>query len=125
MQALSPTVQAFVGTYSAVLPTADGDVRCELTLASDASATFRTSPPAGGAAPASYTGAWIADGGTVQLMVRNPDDPAKPVAVTLEPGDGALTVKEIEGRASPYVGLTFARSSEGPAVSESTTEEKP
>ncbi len=117
MQALSPSVQALVGTYEAVLKTADGDVQCVLALASDATATFRTTSKADGAETGSYTGAWVSDGGTIQLVLRNPADPSKPVAVTLEPKDAMLVVMDVEGRKSPYVGLAFARSqSAQPAV---------
>ena len=118
MQAMSPSVQAMVGTYEAVLSTSDGDVRCVLALAKDATATFRTTSPDGTTETAAYSGAWISDGGTIQLVLRNPADPSKPVAVTLEPRDGAIFVVEVEGRKSPYAGLTFARSNAEPPVSE-------
>lgn len=125
MQALSPSVQAMVGTYEAVLTTADGDVHCALALAADATATFRTTAKADGAETGSYTGAWVSDGGTIQLVLRNPADPSKPVAVTLEPKDGAIFVVEVEGRKSPYAGLTFTRSSAVPPEPESKKQEKP
>lgn len=123
MQAMSPAVQAMVGTYEAVLTTADGDVRCVLSLAADATATFQTTSKASGAETGSYSGAWVSDGGTIQLVLRNPADPSKPVAVTLEPRDGAIFVVEVEGRKSPYAGLTFTRSSAKPPASESKTQE--
>lgn len=123
MQALSPAVQALAGRYEAVLSTPDGDVHCELSLATDATAMFRTTPPAGRKEPAQYSGSWIADGGTVQLVLANPDDPEKPVAVTLEPGADTLVVKDVEGRKSPYVGLTFERSKVEPSVVETKKQE--
>ncbi|MGB5036316.1 MAG: hypothetical protein WBQ66_06900 [Blastocatellia bacterium] len=123
MQALSPAVQAMVGTYEAVLPTSDGDVRCVLSLAADATATFRTTAKDTGNETASYSGAWVSDGGSIQLVLKNPADPAKPVAVTLEPRDGAIFVVDVEGRKSPYTGLTFTRSSDKPPASESKAQE--
>lgn len=117
MQALSPAVQALVGSYASVLRTAEGDARCVLTLSADASATFQRTASDGRSAPATTTGSWIADGGTIQLVLRDPADPSKPVAVTLEPSDGTLVVRDVEGRASPYVGLTFVRTDSIPPAS--------
>ena len=124
MQALSPSVQAMAGTYEAVLVKSDGSVRCVLSLAKDATATFRTTSPDGKTETAAYSGAWISDGGTIQLVLNNPDDPSKPVAVTLEPRDGAIYVVDVEGRKSPYTGLTFTRSNAESPVSESKKQEK-
>lgn len=124
MQALSPAVQALAGTYVAVLATADGDQECELSLSADSTATFRTSSRNGRTEPASYSGAWISDGGSIQLVLKNPADPSTPVAVTLEPRDGAIFVVEVEGRKSPYAGLTFVRSNLEPPVSEQQKQEK-
>lgn len=123
MQALSPAVQAMVGTYEAVLTTTDGDVQCVLSLAEDATATFRTTAMVSGIETATYSGAWISDGGSIQLVLKDPADPAKPVAVTLEPREGAIFVVEVEGRKSPYAGLTFTRSSVKSPASESKTQE--
>ena len=123
MQALSPAVQAMIGTYEAVLTTTGGDVQCVLSLDADATATFRTIAKDSGTETASYSGAWISDGGSIQLVLRNPADPAKPVAVTLEPRDGAIFVVEVEGRKSPYAGLTFNRSSAKAPASESKAQE--
>lgn len=123
MQALSPAVQAMVGTYEAVLATSSGDVHCVLSLEKDATATFRTTSSDGRTETGSYSGAWISDGGTIQLVLKNPEDPSKPVAVTLEPRDGAIFVVEVEGRKSPYAGLTFTRSNAKPPASESKTQE--
>jgi hypothetical protein len=124
MQALSPSVQALVGTYESVLVTSDGNVRCVLSLANDTTATFRTTSPDGKTETAAYSGAWISDGGTIQLVFNNPDDPSKPVAVTLEPRDGAIFVVEVEGRKSPYAGLTFTRSNAEQPASDSKKQEK-
>ncbi len=124
MQSLSPTVQAMVGTYQSVLATADGEVHCVLSLADDATATFRTTSPDRRTEAREYSGAWLSDGGTIQLVLRNPDDPSKPVAVTLEPRDGAIFVVEVEGRKSPYTGLTFTRSSADRPAPESKKQEK-
>lgn len=117
MQAFSPAVRALTGTYEAVLATPEGERHCALSLSGDATAAFRTTSPDGQANPATYSGSWIADGGTVQLVLANPEDPSKPVAVTLEPIDGALVVKNVEGRTSPYVGLTFVRPTPIPPAS--------
>ena len=122
MQALTPAVQALAGTYVAVLPTSEGDVQCELSLAADSTATFRTSSKDG--RTASYAGGWLSDGGTIQLALRNPADPSTPVAVTLEPRDGAVFVVDVEGRKSPYAGLTFVRSTNEPSVIEKQKPEK-
>jgi len=124
MQSSSPAVRAMAGSYEAELVTAQGSIRCILTLATDSTAAFRATPQGGEAGPVSYAGGWISDGGTIQVVLKNPDDPSNPVAVTLDPRDGSFVVKDIEGRRSPYVGLTFVRTGGAAAVSEPIALEK-
>jgi hypothetical protein len=114
MQALSPAIQALVGTYVAVAGPSDGEVRHVLSLGADATATLRTMSPDGKHELSAESGAWIADGPTIQVVLADPSDPAALTTLVLKKEDGSLVASGLEGRRSRFAGLAFARTeSEG------------
>ena len=115
MQAISPAIQALVGTYVAVAGPGDGEVRHVLSLGPDATATLRTMSPDGRHELSAQSGAWIADGPTIQVVLADPSDPGTLTTLMLKKEDGALVASGLEGRKSRFAGLAFARTDgEGP-----------
>ena len=114
MQALSPALQALVGTYVAVAGPADGGVRHVLSLGADTTATLRTTSPDGQLELSAESGAWMADGPTIQVVLADPSDPATVTTLVLKQEDGALVASGFEARRGRCAGLAFARTeSEG------------